>query len=245
MKVYEEKFRIVSEKYPHIKDVALLRALIRCPGELFEKLIEEPESWKSLNTDNQVYVFYELYTALTKPYLFVHPTKCGGRAFAEYISKNNLPIGHAEHKPICCDHPRPIIILRDPIDRFISMYNYWRNGSDLSPTVSTEESVDEYIELIEQKNEKLVRNNITGVVHYDPQACWIHPDDFSKTIVIRYTSNLGPSITRLLGHLGIQVPYEPFPKINVSIKTTTHLTEAQMNWVREYYKHDFYLLKYL
>ena len=68
-----------------------------------------------------------------KSYMFVHPTKCGGTSFVKYINKNQLDIGIGGHDCICSKYPNPIIFLRDPLERFLSMYNYWKNGSiDLS-----------------------------------------------------------------------------------------------------------------
>mgnify|MGYP001308426583 CR=1 FL=1 len=64
-------------------------------------------------------------------YTFIHPTKTGGSALEFYFKKNySNKIYNNGHSLKCNSSANPIIIIRDPIDRIISMYKYWKNGAD-------------------------------------------------------------------------------------------------------------------
>jgi hypothetical protein len=185
-----------------------------------------------------------LFQPVKYEYQFVHPTKCGGTAFKDYIQKHKLPIKCTNHEPKCSGHPNPIIILRDPIERFISMYNYWKNGSERYGRGNEFQnySIDDYIGMIKNRN-KLLTKVFTWDQHYAPMSEWINPEDYSKTIVIMYKPDLGDSITALLNFINKPVPNVPMEKVNVSKKTTIILTGEQINWVKEYYACDYELLK--
>ena len=181
-------------------------------------------------------------------YVFIHPTKCGGTAFLEYIHKNKqLNIGvNNKHKWKCSDHPNPIIFLRDPVSRFLSMYNYWKHGSEKYMRTGVDSyldhyTVDDYINFIETRSTALILG-FTWEEHYAPQTNWIQPSDYSKTIVVIYKEDLWPSIKALLEYIDMPVPHTPMGRVNVTNKTVTTLEPRHVDWIRKYYEHDYELL---
>ena len=64
-------------------------------------------------------------------YSFIHPTKTGGGACEDFFRNNYSEyIKSCGHIIKCKNDNNSIIIVRDIYDRFISMYKYWKYGSD-------------------------------------------------------------------------------------------------------------------
>jgi hypothetical protein len=65
-------------------------------------------------------------------FTFIHPTKCGGTAIENYINQHykDYFINNG-HTNVCTKDNKPIIVIREPYDRFISIFNYWKNGIQL------------------------------------------------------------------------------------------------------------------
>ncbi len=164
-------------------------------------------------------------------YTFIHPTKVSGNAFKAYVSKHYshyIDVPTTGHGRICANYPHPIIILRDPFDRFISMYKYWKYGSAeyrrrpdfVEKHRST--TLKEFIHYIETKDKRLY-HDITWEDHFAPQSKWIGPDDYEKTIVIIYHKDqMEKRIHQLIDYLEIDPvttlssSKPSFPKVNVS-----------------------------
>ena len=66
-------------------------------------------------------------------YTFVHPTKSGGTSLLNTIlahySEYFKEMGHK----YTCNEENPVIVIREPFDRFLSMFNYWKYGSEKYP----------------------------------------------------------------------------------------------------------------
>ncbi len=188
----------------------------------------------------------------TDTYTFVRPTKTGGCAFEMYILQhyNTYIKGSGrDHKKICADVDNPIIIIREPYDRFISSYKYWKNGAYQSSKPRTIEwkkynnhvTIDDYIEMVKNKDKRLIFE-ATWEAHYAPQTYWIKPEDYKKTIVILYSKhNMENKVFDLLKKIHIKNKYIPFEKINVSCGDNIVLTSQQIKKIRELYEDDFIL----
>ncbi len=156
-------------------------------------------------------------------YTFIHPTKTGGTALENYFSKNycNYITGKG-HLNKCNSCNNPIIIIRDPLERVISMYKYWKNGAITGPYQRSKEWVqkvkdidfENFINLIDRKD-KLLLQTFTWHQHFASYSEWITQKDWKKTIIILYDLNLNDRLKNLLNYLKIKNKNIPLTHVNV------------------------------
>lgn len=192
-------------------------------------------------------------------YTFIHIPKCGGSCVEKYFETHYSDrIVGTTHKWLCEKDNNPIVIIRDPIDRFISLYHYWKNGShgrNSRGTEFTEKygncSIKDFINMF-KLNTDAIKNNymhelVSGYmwrVHYFPQVYWIHRDCFENAIVIKYTENLDEKIHTLLDYLHIPDKHIELEKSNITRKKDGEqavLDEEDIVWLREHFREDFEL----
>ena len=183
-------------------------------------------------------------------YTFIHPTKTGGCTFEKYIGKhyNKYIKGSGrDHKKKCADVDNPIIIIREPYDRFISSYKYWKNGSTGGTRpidwkqFNNHVTIDDYIEMVKNKDTRLIFQ-YTWDAHYAPQTYWIKPEDYKKTTVMIFSKDaMENKVFDLLKKIHIKNKYIPYEKINVSYGDNIVLTSQQMKKIYKLYEDDFIL----
>jgi hypothetical protein len=177
---------------------------------------------------------------------FIHPTKVGGSAVFDYL-QNFYPnsFQYFCHSKTCENSQYPIIILRDPFDRFLSMYFYWKNGSEKNFEIKRKNfSLDQFIQFL-RHNPQLLHNHYFWKDHYTSLSHWIPPSSYSKTVVILYDkNNMQQKIQNLLTYLELPLIHKSLEKKNVS-KKDQHITlnESQKNFVQSYFKSDFELFR--
>ena len=184
-------------------------------------------------------------------YTFIHPTKCGGTALELHFQKYYSSYIHGTgHNNIASSRNNPIIVIRDPIDRIISMYKYWKNGATdtkykrdnqwLEKTADI--SISEFIDMIISKDRRL-KTNFTWEAHYASYRKWLNPRIWKNTIVIVYKSNLNESMHKLLKLLNIKHKNETLPIKNKtkSLNENTKLTVNDMKRLKQYFEYDFEL----
>lgn len=233
------KLKSIETKIPiEILDQPLLKlqgALKQKSDELHSK-----NSWWSILTSKNFYTF-------------IHPTKTGGTAVAKVLTKyypnhfyHNFRAGG--HTDKCENTNNPIIIIRDPYDRFLSMYNYWKFGAKDTGYVRSQKftstyehiTVDDYIEYVKQ-DDKVLQTGFTWRDHYMPQTFWINNTLYENLIVILYDADLNHKIQALLSTL--EIDSTQIVKLeNVTERKVNKLTQYQKEFVSEYYKSDFELL---
>jgi len=201
-----------------------------------------------------IQIFYINYIILynkMQKYTFIHPTKCGGTAVEQYFQNNysNIITGSG-HKNVCTAINNPIIIIRDPIDRFISMYNYWKNGSTNGLYIRDNNfikkygnyTIKDYIKLLKTNAVRDLNHKFTWRQHYAAQTSWIKKDYYKNAIVIKYDENLDTKIHELLNYLNITDKNIILNKVNVTKKDEVILDNDDINFIKNRYNSDFELI---
>lgn len=192
-------------------------------------------------------------------FAFIHPTKTGGTAVEKYLNIN-FPrhISGNSHLNRADDAIRlgkiPIVIIRDPVDRFKSSYYYWKNGAATGPYVRDKkwrpavDSIKGYIDLLKTDDvaEREVLNTwFTNEEHYAQQSDWTPKASWPVTIVVLYSKMHLMTHVRLLlqkiGLIGAGDPLPDLPIVNPSKrdKEPVALDDEDMDFLRDYYKDDF------
>ena len=183
-------------------------------------------------------------------YVFIHPTKTAGTSVEKYFKKYYQEyINGIGHNNICKDYDNPIIIIRNPFDRFISSYKYWKNGGTRFRQTPSEQkfiknidtSINNYIKMIFEKSPNLNYSHYLWEDHYKKQSYWLKPRDYSKTIVILYDkTNMKKKINTLLKKLNIPNKNKTLEKINKTLgDKKIKLTEKQKAKDKKINKDDF------
>lgn len=159
---------------------------------------------------------------------FVHVTKTSGTTFEQYFKKYHPKhISGVGHTHTCSNSKNPIIIIRDPVDRFVSMFKYWRNGAESGKYTRDErwnpkcESINDFIGLLERNDQgfkkKFLHRDFTTHLHFAEQTNWLKPSDYKKAIVITYDKHaMDEKMKSLLNYLNIEAKGLPLPKTNVT-----------------------------
>ena len=178
-------------------------------------------------------------------YQFVKIPKTGSTAFYSCLSANYPEVfvetmyeNQPPHELKANSCPSPIVIVREPVERIVSIYRYWLSGSEMFNDVKREMSFSEFLDSINIFN---IWTSYTWVEHILPQIRWIPPEAHHKTIVIKYKNDLTGSMNLLLGYLNLP-PIATVPKINISNnKEEIEIFEKDLIKIRERYSQDFLL----
>lgn len=184
---------------------------------------------------------------------FVHPTKTGGTAVEQYFKRHHSrKVRGAGHIHTCGNSLNPITIVRHPMERFVSMYQYWRNGAvdgkyKRDPGWTEVDTISEFIAKLESKDRSFVKRylhrDFTTDLHFAEQRHWLKPADYAKTIVVAYDKEaLDEKLRELLKHLGLPPVGLPLPRVNVTRTddgVCCEMTPRDEAWVRERFKADY------
>lgn len=184
-------------------------------------------------------------------YTIIRPTKVGGTAVSNYLITNfvNLfQINYFIHDDTCTNENKPIIILRDPVSRFISTYKYWKNGSkeNIRPPEFIEEfkeyTIKDFINLIKIQDHPKIYSGFFWSKHMEHQTYWLKPNVYNNAIVIKYCPDLKYKLNDLLEYLKLPQTGVLLEKENVSIETENiELDEDDYEWIYNEYMDDFEL----
>jgi len=184
-------------------------------------------------------------------FTFVHPTKCGGTSIAKILKNyySNFFIVVNEHKTLCYDNNNPIILVRDPVDRFKSMYKYWKYGSEKyiknpkSINYVKNVTVKNYISLIKIKS-PILNTVYTWDKHYAPITDWIKVSNYNKLIIIKYCKDLNIPFQKMINSFKIKNCNIPIPHSNVSkSKEDIVLDDEDLQFITEHFKKDYELIE--
>ena len=183
---------------------------------------------------------------MNKKYLFIHPTKTGGTAVSIFFEKHySKYIEGRYHIKKCADGENPIIIFREPYDRFNSMFRYWKFGSNrytLSKEKMNERSqydINDFAGFIKNNKTEKLYGKPLWYRHFKPQSHWYNCD-YSKIIVILYCNDLQNCLNKLFSFINIE---SKNVKLGVINKTLREVTDYKFNdetteWFLKYFEED-------
>jgi hypothetical protein len=149
----------------------------------------------SLVTHESLVFLERNYVIPTKlEYTIINPTKTGGTCLNKIINRmiKNLYNNYNSYEIYCqyssSTMKNPIITIRHPIPRFLSMYKYWKNGSELAVDQKHQQlihdsTVKDFINMIKTNNANL-NNTYRWDVHYKPMTWFIGDAKLSDLIVL-------------------------------------------------------------
>ena len=152
------------------------------------------------------------------------------------------------HENKCSDFENPIIIIRDPFDRFLSIFYYWKYGATAGPYQREDdwrpdcESPGHFIAKLRAHEEIKLSHTFTEGFHFAEQHDWIRERDFNRTIVLKYSSNLDESMHTLFRLLRINDNKISLPYVNKTRgKQAYCFTEDDKQWIQSAYEKDIRL----
>jgi glycosyl transferase, family 25 len=223
---------------------AKVRKLYKDDFDLFEKLNNSPETFQNNSQET---------------HYFVHIPKNGGSSMKELLKNNNLNIKYVGH-----NYPEinqnEIVVLRDPIDRFISSFyyriqntNHIKNPQIYKIANNSFKNVNEFIEALidntstkhkyanlifkNQENHSVKNNNIENRWVFTEQYKWVNNPKY----ILRFT-HLEDDFNKCLQDIGYNKKTS-ISKKNTSTHKDTYLSEKSIAFLKDYYRKDFELLE--
>lgn len=178
----------------------------------------------------------------------VHIPKTGGCAFHNFLwDKYPDYFELMGHEFAVKSSKNPIVIVRNPLDRVSSIYQFWANGSDMFEKrleltfQEFLEGANEIINSIPLDEKDLVANHAL-MLHILPQSRWIEKEDYSKCIVVRYQKDLGKSLENLVDYLDLPPFTEKLKEANVTKdKVEMRFSIQDFKKILNIYAQDFIL----
>jgi len=129
-----------------------------------------------------------------KEYTIIHPTKTGGICLNKIVNRTiNYLYNNYNSYEIHCQYSssivkNPIITIRHPIPRFLSLYKYWKNGSELAvdqthQQLNHDSTIKDFITMI-KTNDANLNNAYMWDAHYKPMTWFIGDAKWSDLIVL-------------------------------------------------------------
>lgn len=233
--------------------------------------------------------------SLDKKLLFIGVPKTGSRSVLTVLSAYGIPLtsivpgkeGYHSTYTECCEiceseffpetpnYPnfdrnvieKVYLFWRDPVERFISAANMFRNirkrqyllskrpewfvGVDLSPYITPYgiRKIEEDVLVDIENAAKLITpeqilndSEIMARDHFKPQSTW-HQDVPNDKLVVLNFGDFEQNLRTAAAGFGVPSNVD-VPKLNESNKITTSLSPALETTVREYYKQDYSLVNW-
>ncbi len=167
---------------------------------------------------------------------FIHVPKTSGSSVVEFLKNYDFKILGHEHY---LKDDIAVLVIREPIDRFQSSYNYWKYHCIQDNKCGESITVSHFIENIKTNNSILITSH-TWDVHYLPQSRYIDKQQYKNAIVIRYDKgNMESKLNLLLEYLNIENKNIKLNYNNKSTNYTINIQKDDLLWLMDYYKDDF------
>jgi hypothetical protein len=187
-------------------------------------------------------------------YAFIRPTKVGGTSVGEFLSQHYSSYFYRPHPDLyvhhthCGDVDHPVIIFRDPVQRFYSIFKFWKFGSESNPRnpkfLREHEhlNINDFIRFIQDKQFRTLQAGFFRSLHVTPQSYW-YTGFLENIIVIKYSQDLQKPINKLLDFLNIEKKPTPLLPKNISKNISEELLSNQnLKWINQYFRRDYELL---
>lgn len=205
---------------------------------------------------NHVFFGMKKYNHVYKPFIkdkkfiFIHIPKAAGKSISLAFYGNDKP-GHFSVKDyIYYDEEKfnsafKFTFVRNPIDRFISAYNFLSNGGtsvgDMEFKINV---VDHYKDINEFIEKWLSERNILKKEHFIPQSYFL-TDDLNRVSVdyIGYFENLDNDFIEISKKCGLNLT---LPHVNKGkgLKEDVFITSDNINKLKKLYENDYKILDY-
>lgn len=171
---------------------------------------------------------------------FIHIPKTGGTAIKKFISDYYQDYFSLEENN---EDLKTFTIVRDPLDRFLSLYSYWKNGSEIVDASLPDYSVNDFIYFLKNNDCSLVADH-TNYEFFKPQANYIN--EYKDTIILHYKKDLTDSFNSLLNYLNIPINDKKISNLNVTknrlvTKRVHYFAKNLNNFIEKKYASDIKL----
>ena len=188
----------------------------------------------------------------TNRFSFIHPTKCGGTAVENFLLKHYSKYFNikSHHTLTCNNYNNSIIIIRDPIERFISLFKYWKYGSEIfiRDNLFLEKykniSIKNFISFITENKTNTLFYSFTWDKHFQKMTYWINNTDYKNIIIIKYKNDMNDTIQKMLRIFNIpKLVNNKVEKCNISNnKEQVILDQEDIKFIHTFFKEDFDLI---
>lgn len=178
-------------------------------------------------------------------YSFIHVPKSSGSCVNECLALDRNFVTDNTHRMKCTNTNNPIVVVRDPYDRFLSLYQYWKYGSEryVNPVYIHRStcSILDFIHFIQTNQTNMLYGYNTWAVHYKCTADWLAGVHYKNIIILRYQPDMDPVIDALYEFIQLPKP-AAIRKVNISVKEPIADEEVVRAFVRQHYKADYDLI---
>lgn len=195
--------------------------------------------------DEEFYIFEGIYNFLRKKVVYIHIPKTGGISIYKQIFGLNS-VGHFTYKEMLAKKYKtgelttfPLIaFVRNPIDRFVSAYNYLIQGGRLTDLdLNYKHKLAQYSSINDFVQNGL-KTSYMEYEHFVPQHIWI--ENTNGEVASDYIINLENPLEKIAAFSKLTgIAIDMSMKKNVTIQKKEQLDDKSLEIIKDLYKKDF------
>jgi len=220
--------------------ILILMVLRRCPKmESFSSSSSSSSSTFDMNSLDKDFLHHKI--------TYIHIPKTGGSALGEYLQHYTDYFDLRDHyqEKISTNDKKYLVVIREPLDRFKSIYQYWRQNCIQDGLCDSDVSLKMFISFIKEANVAMLHVSAIDYVHYLPQCHYIeNTSHFKSMMVILYNKSseiMNAKLLEMLSFLDIPIREVKLEEVNASVISDHTLDEEDMSFISYYYADDFIL----